>query len=409
MAPAQHLLRLEHVDKDYAKLLGDRGRLRLVADLLRKRQATRYFRALDDLSLSLTAGESLALIGENGAGKSTLLKIIAGVITPTRGTVSLQGRVAALLELGSGFHPEYSGLANIELAATLLGLSPEQITQKLDEIIAFADIGDHINEPIKHYSSGMVVRLGFAVATALSPDLLITDEVLAVGDESFQKKCIAWMETYLASGGALLLCSHSMYHVQKLCRSAIWLKDGRVEKSGSADEVSQAYLAFHEEKRAGTKAGTVAAVPTGPGGAQVASLALSPPSQLATGAALTMSGTVRTFGHERPVLQVTIYRADGTRVWAAWSKDGSPLHRLEDDLFSFCVTMPSLPLLPGKYRVRAHAVAANREPSGSNRESTFTVTGATRELGLVRVPHRWLQGSQPQSGPSPASTSSALR
>src|SRR6185295_4191863 len=139
----------------------------------------------------------LGIIGENGAGKSTLLKIVAGVIQPTRGVVAVGGRVSALLELGSGFHPEYTGLANIELAAALLGLTPRELAQKREEIIAFADIGEHIHDPIKHYSSGMVVRLGFAVATALAPDILITDEVLAVGDESFQKKCIAWIEDFL--------------------------------------------------------------------------------------------------------------------------------------------------------------------------------------------------------------------
>ena len=127
---------------------------------------------------------------------------------------------------------------------------PRKSTPERDEIIAFADIGEHIDEPIKHYSSGMVVRLGFAVATTLSPDILITDEVLAVGDESFQKKCVAWMERYLEDGGTLIMCSHSMYHVQKLCRHALWLKDGRVERSGAAADVTQAYLAYHEEKRA---------------------------------------------------------------------------------------------------------------------------------------------------------------
>src|SRR6266496_3799927 len=247
------LLHLSGVGKDYAKLDTNTGRVKLVIDLLRGRGAAHAFRALDEVSFDVAAGESLGVIGENGAGKSTLLKIVAGVITPTRGQVEVRGRVGALLELGSGFHPEYSGLDNIDLAAALLGLSPDEIAAKRDEIVDFADIGDHIRDPIKHYSSGMVVRLGFAVATALTPDILITDEVLAVGDESFQKKCVAWMERFLDDGGTLLLCSHSMYHVQKLCRSALWLKDGRVERYGAAAEVSQAYLAYHEEKTAASK------------------------------------------------------------------------------------------------------------------------------------------------------------
>ena len=158
----------------------------------------------------------------------------------------------------AGFHPDYTGEANIDLAAALLGLAPAEIADKRDEIIAFADIGEHLRDPIKHYSSGMVVRLGFAVATALAPDILITDEVLAVGDESFQKKCIAWMERYLATGGTLLLCSHSMYHVQKLCRRALWIRDGRVAQYGAAFDVTQAYLAYHEEK---TRAQRAAPIP----------------------------------------------------------------------------------------------------------------------------------------------------
>src|SRR6478736_2527972 len=188
------------------------------------------------------------------AGASTLLKVVAGVIQPTRGGIAVNGRVGALLELGSGFHPEYTGLANIDLAAALLGLAPSEIAEKREEIIAFADLGSHIHDPIKQYSSGMVVRLGFAVATALAPDILITDEVLAVGDESFQKRCVAWIERYLDGGGTLLLCSHSMYHIQKLCSHALWLKDGRVEGYGESPEVTQAYLAYHEQKQARERA-----------------------------------------------------------------------------------------------------------------------------------------------------------
>src|SRR5438552_8865553 len=247
------LLHLSGVGKDYARLDTNAGRIGLVLDLLRGRGVTHAFRALDGVSFELAAGESLGVIGENGAGKSTLLKIIAGVVTPTRGRVDVRGRVGALLELGSGFHPEYSGLANIDLAAALLGLTPAEIAAKRDEIVAFADIGEHIHDPIKYYSSGMVVRLGFAVATALKPDILITDEVLAVGDDSFQQKCGAWIDDYLAGGGTRLLGRHSLYHAHELGRTALWLKDGCVEHYGHAPEVCQAYLAYHEEKSAGAK------------------------------------------------------------------------------------------------------------------------------------------------------------
>ncbi len=161
------LLSAAGVGKDYAKVESRGGRLKLVWDLLRGRPAAHVFRALDAVDFELARGESLGVIGENGAGKSTLLKIVAGVVAPTRGRVAVNGRVGALLELGSGFHPDYTGLANIDLAAALLGLSSDEIAAKREAIVAFADIGEHINDPIKSYSSGMVVRLGFAIASTL--------------------------------------------------------------------------------------------------------------------------------------------------------------------------------------------------------------------------------------------------
>ena len=348
------------------------------------------FSALADVSLRMRRGESLGIIGENGAGKSTLLKIIAGVIKPTRGTVDVRGRVGALLELGSGFHPEYSGLANIDLAAALLGLTPSEIAAKRDEIIAFADIGEHIRDPIKHYSSGMVVRLGFAVATALRPEILITDEVLAVGDESFQKKCVAWMERYLADGGTLLLCSHSMYHVQKLCRHALWLREGRVERYGGVGDVTQAYLAYHEELAAQTKKPRDAAVAAAEGHYSVRSLRLSPSSTVAIGDDVVVSGDVHSPDARVPTVMIGILRADGTPVYGVGTDmDGAAPSRVAPDRFTFRLSFPKLSLLPGKYHVRAHAL----DPEGVRMfdmvETELTVTGDARELGLVRLAHAW--------------------
>ena len=384
------LLRLSSVGKDYAKLDANAGRIKLVFDLLRGRGAARVFRALDDVSFELETGESVGIIGENGAGKSTLLKIVAGVITPTRGSVDVRGRVSALLELGSGFHPEYSGLANIDLAAALLGLMPYEIAAKRDEIIAFADIGEHIHDPIKHYSSGMVVRLGFAVATALTPDILITDEVLAVGDESFQKKCVAWIENFLATGGTLLLCSHSMYHIQKLCRTALWLRDGRVERHGSAADVCQAYLAYHEEKAAGAKRRIAAPEAAAAGVYAIQSLSLDPTGRLPAGTALTISGEVYSPDDRVPVILLGIVRADGTPVYGvATDMDGVVPVRIDARRFAFSLSFPRLPLLPGKYFVRAHALDPEGVRLFDHVEEAFIVEGSTRELGLVRIEHGW--------------------
>jgi lipopolysaccharide transport system ATP-binding protein len=321
-----------------------------------------------------------------------LLKIVAGVVEPTRGTVSVNGRVGALLELGAGFHPDYSGLANIELAAALLGLGPREIAAKRDDIIAFADLGDHIRDPIKQYSSGMVVRLGFAVATALAPEILITDEVLAVGDESFQKRCIAWMERFLDDGGTLLLCSHSMYHIQKLCRHAVWLKDGRVEQYGPAEDVTRAYLTYHEEKAAATKSGIPITEAIATGAYALRSFESSV-EHVTQGDDLSVRGDVYSPDGRAPVVVIGIVRADGTPVFGVASDmDRVTIRKAGDHRYEFELTFPALPLQPGKYWIKAHAA----DPEGlrvfDNVERSLVVRGKTRELGLVHLAHRWHDG-----------------
>jgi len=385
------LLQLEGVGKDYAKIESRGGRIALVWDLLCGRGASHAFTALDGVSLTMQPGQSLGVIGENGAGKSTLLKVVAGVIKPTRGRVAVRGRVGALLELGSGFHPEYTGAQNIDLAAALLGISAAELAEKRDAIVRFADLGEHLDDPIKHYSSGMVVRLGFAVATALQPDVLITDEVLAVGDESFQKKCMAWMERYLSEGGTLLLCSHSMYHVQKLCRHALWLHQGRVERYGPAIEVTQAYLAWHEEKSGNAAPRPELRTGEGPDVHRVKSLTLEPGEFIAMGRPLTVRGEAYSPDGRAPVVLVGIVRADGTPVYGvATDMDGVVPAKGSGDRYGFTLSLPSLALLPGKYAVRAHAL----DPEGvylfDHVEVPLTVTGESRELGLVRLEHEWL-------------------
>ena len=210
------LIRVQGVSKFYPRVNHPRERLRAFASLMTGNEVLEGAEVLHDISLEVTAGQSFGIIGENGAGKSTLLKVLTGVISPSRGSVEVNARIAALLELGAGFQPEFSGIDNVRMKAALLGMSSSELDSKLDEILAFADIGDYVYEPVKHYSSGMVVRLGFAVVSACDPELLITDEVLAVGDESFQKKCIRCIEAFLERGNTLLMVSHSMYIVKKL-------------------------------------------------------------------------------------------------------------------------------------------------------------------------------------------------
>ncbi len=206
------------------------------------------FESLKDITLSIPSGEGVGLIGENGAGKSTLLKILSGILTPTSGTISVRGSVAALLELGTGFHPEFTGRQNIYLNAALLGLDQEQIRDKETAIIDFAELGSFIDHPLKTYSSGMAMRLAFSIATSVNPDILIIDEALSVGDHYFQQKCIDRMLSFRDRGKTILFCSHNTYAVNLLCGRAIWLDRGSVRRDGIATHVTSAYENCLREK-----------------------------------------------------------------------------------------------------------------------------------------------------------------
>ena len=199
------------------------------------------FHALRDVSFNLRRGESLGIIGLNGSGKSTLLQIIAGTLEPTSGTVKTNGRIAALLELGSGFNPDFTGKENIYLNATILGLSQSEIDAKYDDIVAFADIGDFIHQPVRTYSSGMGLRLAFAVVAHVEPDILIIDEALAVGDARFQSKCFCFLESLQKQGKTLLFVSHDVNSVARLCSSAVLLHEGKVHAIGKPSDVINEY------------------------------------------------------------------------------------------------------------------------------------------------------------------------
>ncbi|HYC34809.1 MAG TPA: ABC transporter ATP-binding protein [Usitatibacter sp.] len=393
------LVRLAGATKDYPRVASGGQRLRTLAALLLRSSRMPHFRALDSVDLVLRRGQSLGIIGENGAGKSTLLKVIAGVVRPSAGMVEVNARVGALLELGSGFHPDYTGRENIHLSSALLGLPRSVVRARMQSIIDFADIGEHIDEPIKHYSSGMVVRLGFAVATALEPEVLITDEVLAVGDESFQKKCIAWLEGYRAKGGTLLLCSHSMFHIQTLCPEAVWIHHGRVRMHGPSFDVTREYLTYHEEKR-GSREAPAAPVAEGPYPkileAWTENAAGARAGTFQQGQALVVRGVAYEPDDGAPVLLFGIVRVDGTSIYGSHSNEsGYQPARLGPQRFGFALRFEALQLLPGKYRLRLHTLDAAGLRLFDTAELEFVVRGETRDYGLVALPHAWLPATAP--------------
>ena len=244
-SPAQPAVEARGLSKAYRLYAKPSDRLK---ELFFRSPRHRDFVALTGVSFDLPAGKSLGLVGENGAGKSTLLKIVAGTTSPTSGTVVRRGVVASILELGMGFHPEFTGRENARMNAALLGLSGPEIRRRLPEIRDFAELGEFFDRPVRTYSSGMALRLAFAVATHADADVLIVDEALAVGDGYFQKKSIDRITEFQKRGGTLLFCSHALYYIALLCDEAIWLKNGSVAAQGPAAGVVREYERFLQEK-----------------------------------------------------------------------------------------------------------------------------------------------------------------
>lgn len=204
-------------------------------------------RVLEGVDLSVQRSEAVAILGENGAGKSTLMRIIAGILTADSGEVETNGRIGALIELGAGFHADDNARKNLGHSLELYGLRGEEKVEAIQRAIHFSGLNDEqLGKPLRHYSSGMVARLGFSFVVALEPDILISDEILAVGDDAFQRQCIAWLEGYVSGGGTLLLVSHNIYHVQKLCTRALWLHKGEVRSQGDVHDVCGEYRDYHD-------------------------------------------------------------------------------------------------------------------------------------------------------------------
>ncbi len=370
-----------------------------LAELVTRRQRHRAFPALENVTFSLPRGEGLALIGENGAGKSTLLKILAGITAPTSGSFAVRGKIASILELGSGFHPEFTGRQNIVLNAAMLGLSQEELRRKMPEIVAFSELGDFIDQPVKTYSTGMAMRLGFSIATQVEPDVLIIDEALSVGDGYFQKKCMDRLRLFVEAGGTLLFCSHAMYYVSAFCRRALWLRQGRPEALGPVAEVVREYENFLVTKsaRAAEAAATEPAA---------AAEARALPARILS-ARLVEPQRDFLYSHGDPWevevewqaedpglafhLGIGINRVDELEVCSfATHLDGLP-PRTGQRSYTARLRVPSLPLVKGEFTLYVFLLDEEglHVYDQQRLANAFTVHSPTYAFGLIRAGHTW--------------------
>ena len=415
-------LRLEGVGKEY--LLYDSPRARLKA-LLTGRALHRSHWALRDVSFEVRRGQCVGVVGHNGAGKSTLLKLITGTLQPSTGRLTRVGRVTAILELGAGFHPDFTGRQNLYFAGNLIGIPHEEMRRLEAQVLAFAEIGDAIDRPVKTYSSGMTVRLAFALVTAVEPDLLIIDEALAVGDQHFQKKCVERIQAFRDSGCTILFCSHSPYHVRQLCDVALWLDGGRVMQFGPTEPVLGAYemhmrllAAPASPPAAGLDAlivpservdgvadaraaqAAAAAAPRQPHQADASAAILAvdvadlddgdPP--LLQSRDLVATITVRGHGDERPNVGFMIEQSRGVGITSlATHEEGAAPAPLEPGVWRSVLTFPDLPLHSGEYVISVYLF----DQSGLvvydqwYQFLHFRFVTPTLMPGMVRLPHRW--------------------
>ncbi|MGH7640288.1 MAG: ABC transporter ATP-binding protein [Candidatus Dormibacteria bacterium] len=365
----------------------------------RRRGRFEEFWAVRDVSAEIAQGESLGIIGENGSGKSTLLKCIAGIMFPERGTISVNGRLASLLEVGAGFHPDFTGRENIYLNGAILGMSRRYIRTILDEIVEFAGLEQFIDNPVKNYSSGMYMRLGFAISVYLDPDVLLIDEVLAVGDDAFQRKCLDRIQRLRSEGRSLIFVSHAMDSVRQVCERCLWMDHGRPRLLSGVDSVIQAYLKevrrLEQTELEGSATQEIDSSP-GVGGLRLTRVEVlgeaGPQNLFNTGDPFSLA-----IAYEAPAalsgvrFSVTFLRSDGSPVISVPTDDretGGGLPR-EGEVQ---LRLPGLPLLEGFYRLTVDAIeiATGHSLKRLERVRSFRVHSEDhREAGMALLGHSW--------------------
>ncbi|WP_312840018.1 ABC transporter ATP-binding protein [Delftia tsuruhatensis] len=419
--PEDLVLRVRDLGKEYKLYPSPRARFKA---LLTGAATHRSHWALRDVSFELRRGQCIGVIGDNGAGKSSLLKLLAGTLQPSCGTIERVGRVTAILELGAGFHPDFSGRDNLYFGGSLIGISPERMRELEPEIAAFAELGEAMERPVKTYSSGMAVRLAFALVTAVQPDVLIIDEALAVGDQHFQKKCIERIMAFRNSGCTILFCSHSPYHIRHLCDAALWLRGGQVAQFGDTEQVLAAYdMHTRERQEREQQALNGAAVSETLGGIEDAKVceaeapSSGPVAAVDSGTAcilsvdvkdlaepvgdqpgllqsqdLVVTITARGRGNERPHIGFMIEQSKGVGITSlATHEDGVFPRKLADGTWQTVLTFPDLPLHSGDYVISAFLF----DETGLAVYDEWFQFLHLRFIfpkplpGLVRLPHHW--------------------
>ncbi|WGZ93892.1 MAG: ABC transporter ATP-binding protein [Candidatus Thiothrix putei] len=389
-------IRLEDAGVAYRRYAHPRDAL--LEWLLRRPRHT-PFHALQGVSLALPAGASLGVVGDNGAGKSTFLKMLAGNLPPTEGRCEIRGRRSALLELGTGLQPAFSGVENARLGLALRGLSHAEIVAKLPAVLAFAELGAFAQQPVKTYSSGMIVRLVFAVAAVIEPDVLIVDEALSVGDQYFQKKSLDRMRAILSNGATLVFCSHNLYQVREMCRQAVWLEQGKVRLLGDAQTVVDAY---QDAVRA--RAAVGADLPSGFKHQQQGSH-LGLPLLLSVTLNRDVFQTYEPFSihiqatqGNRPLgdvhVGIVIRRNDEVQCYGISTlHDGVTLQTVGEGILATTFSIEQLPLLAGEYCLEVWLIDSSGVHVYDSRERCchFRVqqAGQHQGVGMVALAHRW--------------------
>ncbi|HEX2832921.1 MAG TPA: ABC transporter ATP-binding protein [Thermoanaerobaculia bacterium] len=369
-------------------------------EMLTRRQRHVAFPALENVSFEVEKGETVGIIGQNGAGKSTLLKLLCGVTRPSSGTLSTHGTIASILELGTGFHPEFSGRDNAALNAAILGLSASEVRERLPLILEFSELGSFVDRPVKTYSSGMYMRLAFSVAVNVNPDILVIDEALAVGDGHFQKKCVDKIREFQESGKTILFCSHALYYVSSICRRTMWLDRGRVMRYGPSLDVVHDYETFLLERDRQLPATTDPALeePVARTPARFREIVVCdrdgmPRDKFARGEDIHVRIRVEAENPRQPVhVLVGIHRsADDLQCFAVGTHaDGlAPLEGRTE--YEVVARLREVPLLRGDYSIIAFVGDENAMTVFDRRDirPAFSMTGDRFEIGLLAVDHDW--------------------